>query len=108
MIFTDNITNKTYAINGNTVTQQRNGAVLSVATMEDVAGWMDMMGFKAHKEQSFVVTGIKSRNKHAKSYFSIIRAVSKEEAVKVAKRGNAGLVNVNAMTHDEYNLVKGK
>jgi hypothetical protein len=106
MIFTDNATNKTYTINGNTVTQARNGVVLAVVEMADVAGWMDMMGFKVAKEQSFIVTGIKSRNKHAKNYFSIIRAVSKEEAVKVAKRGTAGLVDVKAMTHAEYDAVK--
>jgi hypothetical protein len=108
MIFTDNTTGKQYSINGNTVTQARNGSVLSVTVMEDVAGWMGMMGFKAHKEQSFVVTGIKTRNKHAKSYFSIIRAMSKDEAMKIAKRGTQGLVDVKAMTHAEYDLVKGK
>jgi len=47
MIFTDNNTNKTYTINGNTVTQARNGVTLAVVEMEDVAGWLDMMGFKA-------------------------------------------------------------
>jgi hypothetical protein len=108
MIFTDNTTNKTYTISGNTVTQARNGSVLSVAVMEDVAGWLQMMGFKVAKEQSFVVTGIKSRNKHAKNYFSIIRAMSKDEAIKIAKRGTQGLVDVKAITHAEYDLVNGK
>lgn len=45
MIFTDNTTNKTYRIDGNTVTQQRNGVTLAVVEMEDVAGWLKMMGF---------------------------------------------------------------
>lgn len=47
MIFTDNNTGKQYSISGNTVTQSRNGVVLLVAVMDDVAGWMDMIGFKA-------------------------------------------------------------
>jgi hypothetical protein len=106
MIFTDNITGKQYSIDGNTVTQARNGVVLAVTTMEDVAGWMDMMGFKVAKEQSFVVTGIKSLNKHAKGYFSTIRAASAEEAVKIAKKGTKGLIDVQCMTGAEWDARK--
>lgn len=106
MIFTDTITNKTYTINGNTVAQARNGVVLAMATMDDVAGWMDMMGFKAPKVASYVVTGIKSRNKHAKNYWSIIRAESAEQAECVAKRGTQGLIDVKVVTVAEWDASK--
>jgi hypothetical protein len=106
MIFTDNTTNKTYTINGNTVTQSRNGVTLSAATMDDVAGWMDMMGFKAPKMSSYVVQGIKSRNKVAKNYWSIIRAESAEQAVKIAKKGTQGLIDVKVWTIAEWDAIK--
>jgi hypothetical protein len=49
MTFTDNTTGKMYSINGQFVTQIGRSGVVTVYTIEDVQGWMDMMGFKAPK-----------------------------------------------------------
>jgi hypothetical protein len=108
MNFTDNTTGKQYSINGNTVTQARNGVVLAVATMDDVQGWMDMMGFAVAtpKMSSYVVQGIKSRNKVSKNYWSIIRVESVEQAVKIAKKGTQGLIDVKVMTVAEWDAIK--
>ena len=52
--------------------------------------------------QGFIVTATKSRNKIHRDYWSTIRAESKDEAIRIAKRGTRGLVDIVCYTHAEW------
>lgn len=56
--------------------------------------------------QGFIVTATKSRNKVHRDYWSTIRAESKDEAIKIAKRDTRGLVDIACYTHAEWDAMK--
>lgn len=70
--FTDNTTGKTYSIEGNWVTQAGKGGVVQVAVMEDIKGWMDMMGFKAEKKATIKARLVKNNSfEYGKQSYSV-------------------------------------
>jgi hypothetical protein len=94
MEFTDNNTGKIYHIEGNWVTQLNKNGVVQVAVLEDVQGWMDMMGFKVEKKAAVKARLVKNKSfEYGKQSYSV--EAMKEATVDalvaaLSKQGFAG------------------